>query len=233
MGERGAPPRRRAGAAGRRARSARQALRRSGMVDRTSTSTSSSRPISSPPTGREHLVDDAERARPGVRQKAEFYMRQLVNAVSPSNFVFTNPELLRDHAQRERRESRARHPDARRGHRRWRRRAQNPPVRCLEVRGRPQSRDHARQGDLPERADAAHPIRAVDREGAAPPAADRAAVDQQVLRARPHAGEILHPLVRRQRASPCSSSPGSIPTRTSPRRASRSTCARARWTRST
>src|SRR5262249_46484712 len=28
--------------------------------------------------------------------KAEFYVRQIVNAVSPSNFVFTNPELLRE-----------------------------------------------------------------------------------------------------------------------------------------
>ena len=37
----------------------------------------------------------------------------------------------------------------------------------------------------------------IDREGAAAPAADRAALDQQVLRARSHAGEILHQLVRR------------------------------------
>ena len=31
-----------------------------------------------------------------TRQKAEFYLRQIVNAVAPSNFVLTNPELLRD-----------------------------------------------------------------------------------------------------------------------------------------
>ncbi len=42
-----------------------------------------------------HLVDDANQLDPKVRQKAEFYMRQLVNAASPSNFIFTNPELLR------------------------------------------------------------------------------------------------------------------------------------------
>ena len=42
-----------------------------------------------------HLVDDANQLDPGVRQKADFYMRQLVNAASPSNFIFTNPELLR------------------------------------------------------------------------------------------------------------------------------------------
>jgi polyhydroxyalkanoate synthase len=42
-----------------------------------------------------HLVEDADQLDPAVRQKAEFYMRQIVNAISPSNFIFTNPELLR------------------------------------------------------------------------------------------------------------------------------------------
>ncbi len=42
-----------------------------------------------------HLVDDANELDPKTRQKAEFYMRQLVNAASPSNFIFTNPVLLR------------------------------------------------------------------------------------------------------------------------------------------
>ncbi|MBV9970933.1 MAG: class I poly(R)-hydroxyalkanoic acid synthase, partial [Xanthobacteraceae bacterium] len=42
-----------------------------------------------------HLVEDASDLDPAVRQKADFYMRQLVNAASPSNFIFTNPELLR------------------------------------------------------------------------------------------------------------------------------------------
>jgi polyhydroxyalkanoate synthase len=31
-----------------------------------------------------------------TRQKAEFYVRQIGNAISPSNFVLTNPELMRD-----------------------------------------------------------------------------------------------------------------------------------------
>src|SRR4029077_17363293 len=31
-----------------------------------------------------------------TKQKAEFYVRQIANAVSPSNFVLTNPELLRE-----------------------------------------------------------------------------------------------------------------------------------------
>ncbi len=42
------------------------------------------------------LVNDADGLDPLTRQKAEFYMRQIVNAVAPSNFVLTNPELLRD-----------------------------------------------------------------------------------------------------------------------------------------
>jgi polyhydroxyalkanoate synthase subunit PhaC len=42
------------------------------------------------------LVIDAAALDPHTRQKAEFYMRQITNALSPSNFVLTNPELLRE-----------------------------------------------------------------------------------------------------------------------------------------
>ena len=41
------------------------------------------------------LVEKAVELDPATRQKADFYMRQIVNAASPSNFIFTNPELLR------------------------------------------------------------------------------------------------------------------------------------------
>jgi polyhydroxyalkanoate synthase len=44
----------------------------------------------------ESLVTDAKGLDPHTRQKAEFYIRQLANALSPSNFVLTNPELLRE-----------------------------------------------------------------------------------------------------------------------------------------
>jgi polyhydroxyalkanoate synthase len=43
----------------------------------------------------EKLVKDAQDLDPHTRHKAEFYIRQIANAVSPSNFVLTNPELLR------------------------------------------------------------------------------------------------------------------------------------------
>ncbi len=42
------------------------------------------------------LVSDAAELDPHTRQKAEFYVRQIANALSPSNFVLTNPELLRE-----------------------------------------------------------------------------------------------------------------------------------------
>ena len=44
----------------------------------------------------DHLVTDAKGLDAHTRHKAEFYVRQIINAISPSNFVFTNPELLRE-----------------------------------------------------------------------------------------------------------------------------------------
>src|SRR5215472_8144602 len=41
------------------------------------------------------LVTDAKDLDPHTKHKAEFYVRQITNAVSPSNFVLTNPEILR------------------------------------------------------------------------------------------------------------------------------------------
>ena len=44
----------------------------------------------------ERLVSDAQTLDPHTRLKADFYVRQIANALSPSNFVLTNPELLRE-----------------------------------------------------------------------------------------------------------------------------------------
>jgi polyhydroxyalkanoate synthase len=44
----------------------------------------------------DRLVRDARGLDPHTRQKAEFYVRQIANAISPSNFVLTNPELIRE-----------------------------------------------------------------------------------------------------------------------------------------
>jgi polyhydroxyalkanoate synthase subunit PhaC len=43
-----------------------------------------------------HLVRDAKDLDPHTRQKADFYVKQIAAAISPSNFVFTNPLILRE-----------------------------------------------------------------------------------------------------------------------------------------
>jgi polyhydroxyalkanoate synthase len=44
----------------------------------------------------QRMVRDAQGIDEHTRHKAEFYVRQIANAVSPSNFVLTNPALLRE-----------------------------------------------------------------------------------------------------------------------------------------
>src|ERR1700709_2250881 len=44
----------------------------------------------------QELVKNAEGLDPHTRKKAEFYVQQITNAIAPSNFVFTNPEVLRE-----------------------------------------------------------------------------------------------------------------------------------------
>ncbi len=44
----------------------------------------------------EQMVAEAVDLDEHTRHKAEFYVRQIANALSPSNFVLTNPELLRE-----------------------------------------------------------------------------------------------------------------------------------------
>src|SRR6266404_6570295 len=42
------------------------------------------------------LVRNAEGLDPHTRRKAEFYVQQISNALAPTNFVLTNPEVLRE-----------------------------------------------------------------------------------------------------------------------------------------
>jgi polyhydroxyalkanoate synthase len=44
----------------------------------------------------EHLVDEAADLDDTTKQKASFYVKQFFNALAPSNFVMTNPEVLRE-----------------------------------------------------------------------------------------------------------------------------------------
>ena len=179
------------------ARSEGPALRRSGMVVEPVLRFRQAGLSAQHQLGRPALVEDAKDLDPHTRQKAEFYVKQVANALSPSNFVLTNPELLREtldsNAENLARGMHMLAEDIEAGGGD----SENPPIRCREVRGRPQSRGHARQGDLRKRADAAHPVRAVDADGAEDAASDLPALDQQVLRARSHAGKVLHQMVRR------------------------------------
>jgi polyhydroxyalkanoate synthase len=47
----------------------------------------------------ESMVDKADDLDPHTREKARFYVKQIASALSPSNFVATNPELLRETLQ--------------------------------------------------------------------------------------------------------------------------------------
>jgi polyhydroxyalkanoate synthase len=44
----------------------------------------------------EDLVEDAEGVDERTRHKAQFYLKQISSALSPSNFLLTNPELIRE-----------------------------------------------------------------------------------------------------------------------------------------
>ena len=44
----------------------------------------------------QELVRNAEGIDPHTRKKAEFYINQITNALAPSNFILTNPEVMRE-----------------------------------------------------------------------------------------------------------------------------------------
>ena len=147
-----------------RARPEGPALRRSGMVVEPVLRFPQAGLSAHAPTGPTTWSTDAKDLDPHTRQKAEFYVKQVANALSPSNFVLTNPELLREtlgsNAENLARGMHMLAEDIEAG-------GGDLQIRqsdAAQVRGRPQSRDHARQGDLRERPDAAHPVRAVDAE---------------------------------------------------------------------
>ena len=149
-----------------------------------------------------------------TRQKAAFYVKQIANAISPSNFVLTNPELLRETLVVESAKiwcaactcsPRTSRPGMAIS------RSANPTPSMFEV-GRNLALTPGKvifQNDLIQ----LHPIRGDHARSAEGSAADRAALDQQVLHPRSHAGKILHQVVRRSAGSPCSWCRGSIRTR--------------------
>ena len=107
----------------------------------------------------DRLVADAAGLDAHTRQKAEFYVRQILNAIAPTNFVLTNPELLREtfgsSAENLVRGMHMLAEDIEAGGGELKIRQSD----ASHIRGRPQPRGDAGQGHLPERADAAHSIR--------------------------------------------------------------------------
>ena len=140
------------------------------------------------------VVKQVDGLDPKTAQKVDFYARQFVDAMSPSNFLLTNPEVLRKTAET--------------GGENLLRGLNNLLSDLEQGKGklRIKMTDMAafKLGEnigvspgkvvLPERPDAAHSVHAEYREGTEAAAADRAALDQQVLHSGSAAAEQLRPL---------------------------------------
>ena len=104
------------------------------------------------------LVEGAEDLDDHTRKKANFYVDQIANALSPTNFALTNPEVLKLTLATERQEPCRGTGKSRRGYSRRQRQPQDPADRLRRVRGRQEHGPDTRQGRLPERPDATHPV---------------------------------------------------------------------------
>ncbi len=159
LGPGGAPHGRRTGRRPRSSRRRATSASRTRSGNRTSSSISCCSSICSPRNGR----------RPGEeRRRHRSAHPQEGRVLRPADHQRDRAVEFRSHqsgsaardAGLERRQPRARHEDAGRGHRGRPRHAAHPPVRPGEPRRRRQHGDDAGQGDLPERADAADPVHA-------------------------------------------------------------------------
>ena len=142
-------------------------------------------------------MNDAAGIDQHTKAKAAFYVKQIANAISPSNFVLTNPELLREtlssNADNLVRGMHMLTEDIKAGHGNLKISQSDSSQFAL---GRNIALTPGKvifQNDLIQliqyTATTAKVLKA--------PAADRAALDQQVLHSRSHTGEILHQMVCR------------------------------------
>ena len=140
------------------------------------------------------LVEHADGLDERTKHKAGFYVKQIANAISPSNFILTNPELFRETVASDGenlvRGMRMLAEDIQAGKGDLKLRQ----IGHIALRGRQELA--TTPGKVVGRSDVAEIIQydADDRDGAEAAAADLPAMDQQVLHPRPQPGEILHPL---------------------------------------
>ncbi len=128
---------------------------------------------------------------------AVFVARQLLDIVSPSNFLWTNPQRARQDVRVARAQPVVRLAEL------ARRVRAHPGGTATGGRGRlPAGRDRradAGPGRVPQPADRADPVRADDADGTRRAGADRAGVDHEVLHPRPVAVELADPAPGRPR----------------------------------
>ena len=125
----------------------------------------------------------------------EFAGRQLLDLLSPSNFVLDQPRSAAHNARSGRRQSRAGRAQLPGGLRA--RGLRQKADRSRQVRGRRNRRNHPGQGGLSQPADRADPVCAGNRQGLRRADPDRAGLDHEVLRARPVAAQLAGALPRR------------------------------------
>ena len=135
------------------------------------------------------VCHDVEGLDPKIQEKVDFYTRQFVSASSPSNFAFTNPQVLRK-AKETGGENLVNGlknlmGDLEKG--KGRLKISMTDAEAFEV-GKNVA---VTPGKViyPERAHAAHPVRSFHRDGTQAADGDRAALDQQILRHGPAAQE--------------------------------------------
>ncbi len=145
----------------------------------------------------QHAVSNVEGLPEESEKKVAFFTRQYVDALGAFEFRHDQSAgAARDAFQRRAEPGQGPKQPAR-GHREGRRAAAHQHDGRNGVQAGQERRHDAGQGRVPDRPDAAGPVRAQHRAGLPAAAADHPAVDQQVLHPRPAREEQLHQVGRR------------------------------------